>query len=56
MVVGIDVPGPLWRPDRGVEAERGEIEAERGRWIVDAATLVGFDLRVLRGQARLHNR
>ena len=55
-VVRVHVPGAARRPHRRVEAERGDVEADRGGRVRDAAPGVRADLGVPGGEARLHDR
>ena len=56
VVVGIDVPAAARTADRGVQALQGEVERQRRAGLVDARAAVGGDLRMLRGERRLHHR
>ena len=52
----VDVPVALRRADRGVEAERAHVRANRRGGIVDPATAVGADLGMRTRELRLHDR
>ena len=52
----VDEVGAVLRAHRGVEAELGDVGADRRRAVVDAAARPGLDVRVLGGQLGLHDR
>ena len=52
----VDVPVALRRADRGVEAERADVRANRRGGIVEPATAVGADLGMGTREPRLHDR
>ena len=53
--VGFEIPVALARTHRSVHAELRGADAQRGSRVVDAATGIRLDVRVLGGQAGLHH-